>query len=262
MHSPYRHSVWIDVFGIVLFGSVLVGGAGYLLYQAGGAASSGGGGGGSGNGTAAVAQSSTGGGARSPHRSRQLVPPQPGGELRSSGGAASTPTGTKTPFPESWQEQAVPELTGPAASPGGSPEGAAVGEGTPEPSGPTIASRGPLAGDKSTDARTRGGSAGSGWQEDAQRLASQSRALSSQLRGMDQVSGEDGSAGDRREASSSEQSDQKGTASGGSASASSDPGTPTPPDQVPIGGLGWLAAAGFGFGAYRLRSSSASGVET
>lgn len=35
----YRHSVWIDVFGIVFVGVLLLGGIGYLLYHMGGAAS-------------------------------------------------------------------------------------------------------------------------------------------------------------------------------------------------------------------------------
>ena len=38
------------------------------------------------------------------------------------------------------------------------------------------------------------------------------------------------------------------------------PTTPTNPDRTPIGGIGWLIAAGLGYGTYRLRGGDASGV--
>lgn len=242
--SPYRHSVWIDVFGVVLFGAVLLGGAGYLLYHAGGVANS------VGDGNAVVPDG------------RGALPPQPrpsrlarrpilslGPNPLFGGGGATPPggSGVEAPFSESWQKQATPNLTGPfgsAPSSGGGPD---VGDAAPEPSGPTIASRRPSGGVGGGTVQAGEGNAGSGWRAEARRFSGRARALSTQLGQMTRSSSEEEAE------SSREDSPATASASRTSSSASSGPGTPSDPSQVPIGGLEWLAAAGAAYALRRLR---------
>lgn len=260
MRNPYRHSVWIDVFGVLLVGAVLLGGAGYLLYQAGGVAS------GLGEGSAVATSRGDRAAPTRSGRGRSARRPAPGPQRSPSsglllgGGSASSPSGSavEVPFSEGWQNQATPSLTGPsggassAPSSGGASGGdAAVGEPAPGPSGPTIASsRNPS--DGGVDVQGSGGEARPGWQAEARQFSGKARALAGQLRQMEESSSE--KAAGRQENSK--------TASGrqASASATSDPGTPSDPAQeVPIGGLGWLAAAGAAYGIGRLWAFAGGG---
>jgi hypothetical protein len=50
------------------------------------------------------------------------------------------------------------------------------------------------------------------------------------------------------------------TGPAGNASTNSAPGTPNDPAQAPIGGLGWLAAAGVAYAVRRLQKRSASKI--
>jgi hypothetical protein len=47
-------------------------------------------------------------------------------------------------------------------------------------------------------------------------------------------------------------------APGGTAQSNSDPGTPQNPNQVPLGGTEWLAAAGAAYALNRLRKSEST----
>lgn len=88
------------------------------------------------------------------------------------------------------------------------------------------------------------------WRSEAQALASRSRALSNALGRLD-------GAGSRTTDNShaKEESRSPGeatTASGARHNTNSDPGTPGDPDQVPLGGTEWLAAAGAAYALNRL----------
>lgn len=237
MRPSYYHSVWIDVFGVVL-----VGGAGYLLYHAGGAASGLGGGGTvatSGGGSAPA-----GLGAR--HSAQRPAPssrsnPLFGGDRA----AAQSGSGVEASFSEDWQKQATPDLTRPSggASPAPSGGGAPVGEAASGPSGPALASRSP-----SSSARggaSRAGSGRSGWRTEARKFSGKARALAGQLGQMERSASEEKEALGQKEATT-------GRATSSSASSNATPGTPGDPSQVPIDGLGWLAAAGAAYALRRL----------
>lgn len=241
MRPSYRHSVWIDVLGIVLFGAVLLGGAGYLLYHAGGAASGLGGG--------AVATSGGEGsvpeGLGPRHTAQRPAPSSRSNPLFGGGRApAQSGSGVEAPFSESWQEEATPDLTGPSSGAPGAPSGggASAGDEGPEPGGAAIASRGRTG--SGGPARAERGSGG--WRAEARRFSGRARALSNQLGQMARSGPE--------EQTKSTREDAPATTSAGrtSSSASSDPGTPGDPSQVPIGGLEWLAAAGALYALRRL----------
>ena len=97
------------------------------------------------------------------------------------------------------------------------------------------------------------GGDGPGWRTEARALARRSRALSTELgrlsREMRRESRyettrkENGPSGDAT------------TASGVGARSNSAPGTPDDPDQVPLGGAEWLAAAGAAYAFNRLRKT-------
>jgi hypothetical protein len=253
MHNgPYRsrHSVWVDVLAIVFVGAVILGGAGYLLYHAGGAAPG----------------FTEGSGGHAGAASPRSVPP-PAGPSRSFRGSGGGPAlGRRTgppssgrsgdggnsavPFSESWRSGATPDLgvtperSGPAPSSGGRAGGAAPSE-IPQPGSPAIASS-----PSGTVPGAGGASYGStdrspGWRAEAKRLGGQARALSSELRRLNQQSPET-----ERETSS----DDPATATAPSGSAeTSDRDVPNPPDPVPIGDhLHWLAIAGVLWGAWRI----------
>lgn len=250
---PYRHSVWIDVSGVILLGLVLLGGAGYLLSNMG--AMTGGSGGG---GAIASSGSAPAPQARPGLRAGRSAPASRSPSVFGEGTSADDGSGAAVPFSDGWQSRATPDLTSPAdaggAVSGGVPSGGgAIGEGSPESEGPTIASRRALSGVESRSARME--SEGTAWQAEAQNLAGRARALSNQLGQMERQQGRSAST---RSAESQKDPAARTSSGQGSASTSSNPGTPDNPDQVPIGGLGWLLATGVGYGAYRLRASSLS----
>lgn len=238
-NDPYRHSVWIDVFGIVLFGAVLVGGTGYLLYHAGGAAGGLGGGGAIASGRERPVPLQPG----SRMAARRPAPsPEPTPLFDEGGVAGPRGSGVEAPFSKSWQEQATPDLTGPAgASSPPSGGGAPVGGAAPEPSGPTIASKG-LSG-RGGSGTARRESAGAGWRAEARRFSGRARALSNQLGQMARSSEESGEETSRKEAS--------GQAS--AAGASSDDRNVGDPPSVPIDDhVHWLAVLGILWGMWRI----------
>jgi hypothetical protein len=244
-------SIWIDVFGTVLVGAVLLGGAGYLLSNIGNVT-----GGLGGNGPEIASRSAPPAPqAKSGFRGRRPAPASRSPSIMREGAPAPSGSGAEVPFSDGWQSQATPELTGPTGSGGagssGVPSGGAaigegaIGDGTAESDGPTIASRRPQGSLRNNSART--GSEGAAWRSEARKLSGQARALSNQLGQMER-------AGPEEEAQSSREAPAAKTSDGrGKASVSSDPGTPEDPDQVPIGNhLHWLLAAGVLWGIWRL----------
>lgn len=143
-------------------------------------------------------------------------------------------------------------LGGPSAFPSTGSGGGGVWAGTGGPTGGAPqAGRAPSApdlGSGSLGGASGGGTAGgqgAGWQSEARTLAGRTRALS---RALGQLSRESRSA----EAKSENRSAEAKTASGRRAESSA-PGMPEDPSQVPLGGTGWLAAAGAAYALNRLR---------
>lgn len=265
--GPYRHSVWFDVFGIVCLGAVLVGGTGYLLYQAGG---------GAGPGSTTVSQNAAPGPpaarpqppAGVPETFSQRTParssPSSSSPLLGRRPGPAGPGGATVPFSASWRQQATPDLSNAAPSSPDAAEGPGAGAPSSGPShGPGLnASRpgGALSSPPGASGRTPGRGAGQngagrpGWIAEAERLAGQARSLSRQF---GQMTRDDGTPNtdDTEDPSSSRPSED------GSPSASArtnDRDVPTPP-TVPIGGTGWLAAAGMAYALHRLRRTGAHG---
>jgi hypothetical protein len=243
--DPYRHSVWIDVFGVVLVGAILLGGVGYLLFQAGGAAG--------GVGT----DLPRGGGVSSPAQSSRLArPSRPSDGARVGGGTShpllssrsrSAPSGTAAPFSEGWRADATPSLTGPSASSGQGSPGSAGGA-APNLSGTSGSSSGSAKRFGSGGARHGDADrpAGASWRAEARQLGGQARALSSQLGQMAQRDGR----GTTEQSSSQEESGGAETASARTSSQN----VPNPPSpSVPIDDhLHWLLVAGVLWGAWRI----------
>lgn len=254
-NGPYRRSVWVDVFGVFLFGAFLLGGAGYVLYHAGGTAAS------------SVASTPT---AESYHQGRSAAAARghqtrPGTEGMFSSrlssepspllGDRSAPTGAATPFSEDWQKRATPSLNGPspgggAPPSGGGPHGEANLNGGTSP-GPAIASSrsseslGKSPGGRSVQAETADRNGGEAWRGEARELAGRARALSGQLRQLEQET----SGGKRKKTSSGNKA--PGEASTASATTN-DRDVPNPP-SVPIDDhLHWLVVAGLLWGAWRI----------
>ena len=251
--GPYRHSVWIDVFGIVLVVAVLLGGAGYLLYHTGGAAN-----GPSGN-------FSRGSGSASPvqgHRSARSSRSSGGGTARGeaanpllSSRSNSAPSGARTsgaasgggaPFSKSWRSNATPSLTGPSASSGNASPGRA---GTASSRADGFSSALPRTSGRSGGRGAQSGGANassrSGWRAETQRLGGQARALSNQLEQFDRAS--------EREKQASANDPESGEARTASASRSGQNVPDPPPPDAPIGDhLHWLLVAGVLWGAWRL----------
>jgi hypothetical protein len=243
--DPYnRRSVWIDILGIVLIGAVLLGGAGYLLYNAGGAARSMSGDFSQGKGSASHVQGfrsapsfrpSGGGGAQ-----RRATRPLLGSRSR------SPHPGTAAPFSKEWRSEATPSLVGPSSSSGMSSSGTnSPNAGAWKPAHSGTAGSPPLASRSfGTGGAQPGAAGGSGWRAEARRLGGQARALSSQLGQMDRQSRAQGNT-----ATSSSRS--AGSASG--ANAQTADGEVPPPPSVPIDDhLHWLLVAGVLWGAWRL----------
>lgn len=243
--DPYRHSVWIDVLGVVLVGAILLGGAGYLVYSMGNSASRG-----------SAESSLRGGSSPSMRGSRSGQTSRSTSGRRAQSGTArpllssrseSASSGGTAPFSEEWRAEAAPSLAGPSAT-----SGAGLGEG-----GGAGLNRSGAGNSPSRSSRSFGDGAGSGdadrsarsdWRAEAQRLGGQARALSSQLGQMSQRDGRD---------ATEQSSPQKESGGPRSASASrTNQNVPEPPPpSVPIDDhLHWLLVAGVLWGAWRIWS--------
>ena len=250
MRSPYRHSVWIDVFGVVLVGAVLLGGV-VLLSGTGsfhfGSSLSGLSEAVPGHGGSAIANGSSARGSaptasRGPTIGASRVPPGVSNPLSGGGGGASAPA----PFSDGWREQAAPDLTGPSVGAPAAPVGGSkvAGQEQGESSGPVLASRRSSRG-SGASAAGRGSGGAAERRAEAERFADQATALAGQLRQMSEPSGS------QEEAAPSAEEAQ--TSSVGSRAKASDPENPDSPDQVPIGDhLPWLAVVGVLWGAWRI----------
>jgi hypothetical protein len=245
-NGPSRHSVWVDVFGVVLLGALVLGGAAYLLFQAKHIPR-----------TLAVetmqeAERRTASQRRraqqtprsQPRTYGRTVRPSPPSEplLGSRSGALSSPS--TVPFSKSWREGATPRLNGTAGGPGTAAQ---------EPSfGATSGANGAAAMRTSPSIAARGGGTSggtdynSGWQAEARRLAGRARTLSGALRQLDRSEETSGESPSQRSASAR-------TAATGGQPTSSDRDVPNPPDPVPIDDhLHWLVVAGLLWGAWRI----------
>lgn len=242
-NTLYRHSVWIDVFGALLFGAVLLGGVGYLLYHA---------------------QSSTSGlidgaewerplpsavrgqrpGAPSSRSLRRRVPRSSSNPLFSS--RLERPSSREAvPFSKSWRSEATPSLTEPSSSGagghGGSGGSASAGSGPVVGSARSSGRENWYGGGAEASGRTDGGQ----WRSEARRLAGRAQALSNQLGQMAREPGGE----QRGEASSRGISGESTT----SATAPSDDRDAPSPPTVPIDDhVHWLAIAGVLWGGWRL----------
>lgn len=249
--GPYRHSVWIDVLGVMFAGAVLLGGAGCLLYYAGGAVND------------SSSNFSRGSGSAFPiqgHRSARPSRSSGGGTAR--GEAAnpllssrlnSAPSGARTsgaasgggaPFSKSWRSNATPSLTGPPASSGNASPGRA---GTASSRADGFSSALPRTSGRSGGRGAQSGGANassrSGWRAEAQRLGGQARALSNQIGQLDRASEQE------KQASANDPESGEGRTASASRSGQS---VPEPP-SVPIDDhLHWLLVAGVLWGAWRL----------
>ncbi|PSQ80589.1 MAG: hypothetical protein BRD41_04820 [Bacteroidetes bacterium QS_1_63_11] len=139
-----------------------------------------------------------------------------------------------------------------AGSPGSGPTGGAPGAG-PVPSTPDLSGT-------SSGGAAVGGDAPQ-WQSGAQALASRSRALSGALGRIDRQGSREASRS-RSETAEEGSSGEAATASGTGASSTSSPGAPSDPDQVPLGGAEWLAAAGAAYALNRLRGKDGGEEES
>jgi len=155
------------------------------------------------------------------------------------------------------------QLGAPSVSSGGGPGSGAIADaGTPTggsfaggaPGARMGASTPDLSGESSGGTGIGGGAPE--WRSEAEALASQSRALSSQLGRLDREGSREASRS-RSENAENGPSGEATTASGSGANTNSPPGTPGEPAQAPVGGLEWLAAAGAAYAVNRLRRRSA-----
>jgi len=106
------------------------------------------------------------------------------------------------------------------------------------------------------------GSGGSEWHSDARALARRSRALSRELGRLSQERSDVSQSASANASGEGGTSGGASTASGGTGSRSnSAPGTPDDPDQVPLGGAEWLAAAGAAYALNRLRKEEGDDSE-
>lgn len=237
-NDRYRHSVWIDVFGVVFLGAVVVGSAAYLLSELGQgalrssvASRSVSPAAGPGSMTARHGRAGTGTSAYTPPRSTP-----------SRSGLASTRSSRRAPLPEapfsaSWREQATPQLSTPSTLFGARSGGESQGGGArpfagPEP-GPTLAN----------GASASRSSNGAGWRAEARRLTNRTQVLSNELAQR--------STGRQRglEASSSREPQRRQQ---GAESQTAARNVPEPPG-VPIDDhLHWLVVAGVLWGIWRI----------
>lgn len=150
------------------------------------------------------------------------------------------------------------ELETPSASAGMLPRETARSEGSSLDRRRSRAERAPL----TVDLGGRGAEGGTEWRSAASTLNGRLRALNGVLAGMN---GADGSLQPTESrARDSRSSDEASTASSGSgpSDAGSSPDTPEDPNQVPLGGTEWLAAAGAAYALNRLRTEGGDGGES
>jgi len=250
-HTPYRHSVWIDVFGLVLVGTVVLGGVGYLLYHTGHAAHQ--------RLRVSVDPREGNGGVRtrspqharptrspsfahSPHAAPRRSQPRRPSPSTPSVGDGGPAAGAGVPFSEAWRTDILASLADPSIAPRSTPAelGAPAKTSSPGRSGTGASgSMGSTIGDGGASAS---GPAGASWRTEAQRLGRTARALSGQLGRMDRKRGPGATAGSESEG-------------GRNASARRSGGTvpEPPPPSVPIDDhLHWLLVAGVLWGAWRM----------
>jgi len=239
----YRHSVWIDVFGIVALCALLLVPLGMLAAEMMGGSSGAGGG----------VVASRGGGATAPPRSglapgRSSRPAPRSAPWAAAHGARSEGPGSAVPFSKSWREQATPSLTGPSdrSRNGGQSFKGGSGAAASKESNERLAF-GTDGGSRRTSFGHRSGSAGdggAGWQQEANRLAGRARALSSQLGALQRESEARGTARSERQPA--------GESASGRTRVTAKDNPPLPP-PVPIDDhLHWLLVAGILWGAWRI----------
>jgi len=154
------------------------------------------------------------------------------------------------------------DLGAPSASAGAAPGG---GTAVADAGGPTGGAS--SSGGVSTTPDLGGGSPGSAtvgsgkkaWRSEARTLASRTRALSRELGRLDEGNRSDGT---NASSASGRAPGEATTASGTGPSSTSNPGTPDDPDQVPLGGTEWLAAAGAAYALNRLRERESTDDES
>lgn len=236
-----RHSVWIDVFGIVALCALLLVPLGILATEVMDGGGRSGGGVASGSGGAAAPPRSDPAPRRSSRPARRSAPWTAARRGRS--GAS----GSAVPFSKSWRERATPSLSdrAPASRDGGRSFGGGAGPGAPDGSDgrPAFGAAGGT-GRGALGQRDGGASAGGAeWRREADRLAGRALALSGRLRAWQR--GDEG-RGTEETARRSE-----ATSAAGTAASTSD--NPPLPDPVPIDDhLHWLLVAGLLWGAWRI----------
>ncbi len=149
------------------------------------------------------------------------------------------------------------DLGAPSVPSGGGLGGASIADaGTPDEGGPIGGAPGggpsssaPDVGGWSAGEAAPGGG-GTGWQSEARALASRSRALSREVARLNR---EEASSGAAQRERAEQPSGEASTASSQGGAETNNPGTPDNPDQVPLGGAEWLAAAGAAYALNRLR---------
>lgn len=237
----YRHSVWIDVFGVVVLLILFLVPLGILAVDMRGSSWAGG---------HVVASRGGSAKARSPARSVRSARRAHRSARASSPSAAPIeqrpgPFGSAVPFSKSWREQATPDLSGGQGSANavggaGTISRGAFSRGSIE-DGPRLASRGTTFGSgRGTSGEASGGAA---WRHEANRLAGRARALSNRLGALER---------DPEGRSSGSGPNSSGRQTAESASASTNDNPPLP-DPVPIDDhLHWLLVAGLLWGVWRL----------
>ena len=152
------------------------------------------------------------------------------------------------------------DLGAPSAPSGGATgDGRAIADAGGPTGGTPQAGSAPLTpdlGDRSFDGSAPGGDALQ-WRSEAQALASRSRALSNTIGRLDRETSRS-----RSETAEGDPSGEATTALGTGSSSTSDPGTPENPNQVPLGGAEWLAAAGAAYALNRLRKRESTDDES
>lgn len=244
-NGPYRHSVWIDVFGVLFFGSMLLGGAGYVLshVHTEGAAS-----------RLSVQRSQDAVGTfgtyerrafRSSRRSTTPSRDRTGRRYLLNSRSGSPPSNRTVPFSESWRHDATPNLTEPHTS---SRKKFIGGVGSWSEDGPVSSPRSSSRFGNATSQKgeftSSTSSAGSDWQAAAHRLAGRTRALNNQIRQLEKGSGSHGE---------NPPESNRATKSASSADVrTSDRDVPDPPN-VPIDDqLHWLLIGGVLWGTWRI----------
>ena len=93
---------------------------------------------------------------------------------------------------------------------------------------------------------------GGGWQSEVSTLNSRLRALDRAIAGLNRSNSTAGGTANTQPSST----ESIASATRGSRNSSSGPGVPDKPDQVPLGGAEWLAAAGAAYALNRLRKQN------